>query len=210
MSLTPKQRALMMAEGGLSEGVIAAILGIDLADVQRLMVEANPDVSLPGGVELPVFQTSVDVTYDQMVTLPSEAVEIVPDPGEGKILAPLCAYLQMNASFGHWDVVDAPAILRLRSSAGAVTRLAMLTQADSQFYQLFVANGGAVLDIPQGTANFISSESYGKTALATGIAGALEMKVNGHSGDLVPLDEGGYPDGVLRVTVIYSIIDLAA
>lgn len=49
MTLTPKQRAILMAEGGLSEGVIAGVLGIELADVQRLMVEATPDVHLPGG-----------------------------------------------------------------------------------------------------------------------------------------------------------------
>lgn len=47
-TLTPKQRALLMVEGGLSEGMIAGILGVDLADVERLMLEADPEVDLPG------------------------------------------------------------------------------------------------------------------------------------------------------------------
>lgn len=52
MSLTPKQRAIAMTEAGLSERAIAGILGITMADVQRLMVEANPVVELPGAVEV--------------------------------------------------------------------------------------------------------------------------------------------------------------
>lgn len=47
-TLNSKQRAGMLTQGGLSEDVIAGILGIDLADVQRLMIEANPVVELPG------------------------------------------------------------------------------------------------------------------------------------------------------------------
>lgn len=49
MAPTPKERAVHLSEAGMSAQTVAAILGIDLADVKSLMTEADPDVELASG-----------------------------------------------------------------------------------------------------------------------------------------------------------------
>lgn len=48
-SLTPKERAILLSRHGRSNEEVAAILGVDLTDVQALMLQADPNVELPGG-----------------------------------------------------------------------------------------------------------------------------------------------------------------
>jgi hypothetical protein len=121
-SLTPKQRAHYMSETGLSEKAIAGILGIDLADVQALMVEAEPDVELPGGAggpALAVGEVQVDLPFDQatdggaetaseLVTLEIEAGSHLVFVGYRADIQPddmsATAYLQVEGHAGNWPV----------------------------------------------------------------------------------------------------------
>lgn len=113
MTPTPKQRALLMAEGGLSEGVIAGVLGIELADVQRLMVEADPDVELPGGGASLVRTTLTVLTDEQVKALPTTTVEVVPGTPPDKRYLPLWAVVVFRTQDWEYTNLDADATLTI-------------------------------------------------------------------------------------------------
>lgn len=216
MAPSPKQRAVTMKRSGFDDSLVGAVLGITAADVQSLIYDADPDVELPGAavaVELPVFQTSVDVTYDEMVTLPSARIELVEDPGRDRVIVPSWAFLQMGeeGDFGGFS----NASVNPNVSVGVVgpdhiNRLSRLTPR-TEFHSLFATGEAATLGIEQTTdvtTGGAQEVTHGRPiddyvgglflrAFNSGVIGA----------NFEPVDEGGYPDAVLRVTVIYSVID---
>jgi hypothetical protein len=110
MSLTPKQRAHYMSETGMSEKAIAGVLGIELADVQRLMVEAEPDVELPGGGGIGAPLSGVDNDPYSLNSLLPDATSIDEYDDLYRITAPTEAALylfQMDVFLASKDDHDA-------------------------------------------------------------------------------------------------------
>lgn len=201
----------------MDDSLVGAVLGISADDVQALLYDANPDVEL-GAVDLPVFQTSVDLDYDQMAGLPNAPVQILPDPEEGSMWLPFWAFLQMDeqGDFGGWDNTTNNDYLALFDSAfGGGTRR-LVSSAPGTIDDFFI-DGGGLLMVPE-VVTVLPAGAYPPGEQVRSTVQPLDASVLDkgvvlraiRSGfppdDFVPNDEGGYPDSHMRVTIAYAQI----
>lgn len=154
----------------------------------------------------------VDLTYDQMVTLPSEQIEVVATPGEGKAIFPLFAYLQMSETgdFGGFDhdgvSVNVATYLK---ATGNNARVLSRLEGRPDFDSLFAPGGTAWLGVAQNTEIEPMKGMTGSLSDLNDEALVLAVaNFEFNQDDFMPLDEGGYPDAVLRVNVLYTIMEL--
>lgn len=96
MTPTPKQRAVTLKRNGFDDGVVGAILGINAVDVQSLVADVD------SAVVLPIVERRT-LTHTELLALGAGAdgVEIVADPGPGKGVFPLWAYLLFIPQVGY-------------------------------------------------------------------------------------------------------------
>jgi hypothetical protein len=152
-------------------------------------------VGVTGPAENIIRAATVTLTNAQIKTLPTTAVEIIPAPGANKAIVPLIvlayrsfgtAYTNIDAdgtlTFGTTDVAQCPAIANVDGGATALTTFLGDT-------------AGMPLYLPSAT---------GSSAVEN--AACVLRSDNGEAGAFT----GGAAGNSLQVTVLYTIVDIAA
>lgn len=206
---TLKERAILMSRGGLSNDVISGVLGISLDDVEALMVQANPDIELPGGDAVVLVETTV-LTDDEIKALPSVVVPVVPVVPDGTLFLPIWAVLVFSSEDHEYTNIDVDAILQIDKFAPMGGGHPHSTPPYD-----FLAGGFTPLTVVMGPAYDVevfdlgAGNEFGYTAVGE-VADIDEpnptpvIYMSNGSGDLT----GGNPTNTLTVTVVYTLVDL--
>jgi hypothetical protein len=141
-----------------------------------------------------VFSTTVTLTDAQIKAMAGTPQEIVAAPGENKIIVVVSAVLgRLDESAGAYTNIDGAGVgLYL----GEFHEIAVLNWGGASAV-MGVLSGGEILSGP-----VITVIDYQN--LAPGVNTPLELHINSNSGPL----EGGGEGNTLKVSVIYSIIDV--
>jgi len=149
-----------------------------------------------------VFSTTVPLVGDQIQTLPTIAVTLIPAPGPNKLLIPVAAIIIKQFVTGYTNV-------------DANVKLGIVEDPDTSFNFLSTLNVGNILWEGTTDAKIIMAlRSDEPFALAINSAPQFDIvtdkplalgMINGALGNLV----GGDEANTLKVTVLYMIIDVS-
>ncbi len=158
------------------------------------------------GEVLAIQSKTVTLDDDQIKSLPTTPVEVVPAPGEGKRLLIVAATLLLDNTANPYTNVDDNALFQIRYG----------TSGEASFYfdlqfsmkhpnaQPVIADAG-IFSITD-TGSRYGNSPYGWQDYRDGIENKSFSltAINGSSGDF----DGGDPANSLKVTVYYAVIDL--
>ena len=168
---------------------------------------------LTNPLEVTVLSQAVVLTDEQIKELPTTPVEIVPAPGAGKIILPLYGVARLQWVSDYDNIHEAAQLRFVVGTAGDA--LFPFRQDNASDVSGLLAGGG-----PDGSIGWSPTRFSGKVPVAPGpVLGSGTAQFydsdlvnfplvfqadNGASGNFT----GGNADNSLKVTVLYTIIDV--
>jgi hypothetical protein len=140
----------------------------------------------------------------EILALPTTGIEIIPDPGPGRIFFGLGAFLHLNW-FADYGNINVACLLSLGSRTGSVLSIAALTESLGQVSGLLTEGESA--------SAFLGQRALG-AAEVFGNSGSLDSDIENVGFYLKANNEGdsdfsgGDPRNTLTVTVLYVPMEL--
>lgn len=149
-----------------------------------------------------VRSKTITLTDAQIKVLPTTPIQILPLPATGKRYHYISGTSKLALSAAY-SSVEPDASLFISYGNGGMVSATPQTWAD----QLMESSGEYVNDLPQGT--FIDTFVYPNAGYLgeANYAGALLLKLRNFNAGAINLT-GGHADNNLKVTVLYTIIDV--
>lgn len=206
-----KQRVISLKRQGFDDTVIGAILGLSSDDVRSLLVEADPQVVLPGGGEVKVAQAVLG--HDDIVALGDTAFPLLDAAEPGTLHVMVSAFLRTGAWDGEawgpqtgYSGFDANAQLNIEDDEELEPVLTMLRQdsdsASSRPGRLFTSGQHFVQMQALSYVEATGIEPFAEV-LAAGFAGGLQLRLHNQASDI----EEGDPANRLVATVMYVAVN---
>jgi len=148
-------------------------------------------VSLSGGDSGVIKTKTVTLTNAQILALPSTAIEIIPSPGANKILVPSLVTISWKYISGYTNLDNANVAIQWGAVPGGTASIIILQSA---WGILFGDNLDDIISYPSDQNAIYQSQSNNPISVTA---------ANG-AGNFT----GGNPVNIMKVTVLYTSVDL--
>lgn len=146
---------------------------------------------------------SVTLTDTQTKTLPTSYIEIVPAPGENKILGFLFSVIIQDSQGGAYTNIDADNIIRVVYGEWDCDASEIMRLSTANVKSFLIGSSASSADQRVSWANMLSSDVFANTSQIVNQPLKLIM-YNDPSGNLT----GGNIANTLKVTIYYVVIDI--
>lgn len=147
-------------------------------------------------VEELIHRTSVTLTNDQIIALPTDAIEIIPAIGDGSLIVPISIIL--DTRFVDDYTVDTAAYVFVNSG------LQSILQIDDANYAFFTPGGNQIWSTV-GFGAFLTSPSL---QVFTSSAGNNHISIAANNNGENPFS-GGNAENTMRISIYYTVVDVS-